>query len=458
MKIATLSMDPQNKLRFEIIGKSSVRYHLQANHQVECKRWFWALNNAIQWSKDEAKDEVKRQKEEEESLQHAKDAFLSPSTPQDGQRDDARSSISTRPRNLIPATAIDAPQSSIQSGSIAASGEEMSSVYEHGTSGNDVAHPASKTSVPVIEGDVDDEEEYGDDASSHELRPVNRDAFAITAQSVRLQLDLLAQVSSSLQSERDRGSTISIQDPALVQALSTYDSAVGNLRGLVGDLFRISKDRDAYWQYRLERELNMRRMWEDSMAKFAQEHEELQIAVDESEDKRKKTKRALKDALENLEMAQSGPATPAANFGEKIEVLLPTATATAQEATLLIDPPRRKSTFVDLSGLSDSDEEGDDEFFDAVGSGEVEVVVGEPLPAYTPAADTSIMTVVEKKDSVSTEREREVAASFRGYEDPIRSRLRLDADNRPKISLWVSKSSPLSSLKDRRLENIRIRH
>ena len=57
MKIARLHMDAQDKLRFEIHGKSSVKYHLKANHQVEAKRWFWALNNAIQWTKDEAKDD-----------------------------------------------------------------------------------------------------------------------------------------------------------------------------------------------------------------------------------------------------------------------------------------------------------------------------------------------------------------------------------------------------------------
>ncbi|MCJ1405829.1 hypothetical protein MMC11_009059, partial [Xylographa trunciseda] len=60
MKIAKLSMDAQDKSRFEIEGKSSIKYHLKANHTVEAKRWFWALNNAIQWSKDEARDEEQR--------------------------------------------------------------------------------------------------------------------------------------------------------------------------------------------------------------------------------------------------------------------------------------------------------------------------------------------------------------------------------------------------------------
>ena len=32
----------------------------------------------------------------------------------------------------------------------------------------------------------------------------------------------------------------------------------------------------------------------------------------------------------------------------------------------------------------------------------------------------------------------EIIPSFRGYEDPVRMKMKLDADNRPKISLWVS--------------------
>ena len=42
MKITKLYMDPQDKTRFEIQGKASVKYHLKANHVDEAKRWFRA--------------------------------------------------------------------------------------------------------------------------------------------------------------------------------------------------------------------------------------------------------------------------------------------------------------------------------------------------------------------------------------------------------------------------------
>src|SRR5436190_8610807 len=72
MRIARLHMDAQDKTRFEIQGKSSVKYHLKANHVVEAKRWFWALNNAIQWAKDEAREDDKRRTKEAEALRQAK--------------------------------------------------------------------------------------------------------------------------------------------------------------------------------------------------------------------------------------------------------------------------------------------------------------------------------------------------------------------------------------------------
>jgi hypothetical protein len=98
MRIGKLYMDPQDKQRFEIQGKSSVKYHLKANHQVEAKRWFWALNNAIQWAKDEARDEEKRTNQDQEALKRAKIEQLNAG----GDASSVASSRMTSTRNLAP--------------------------------------------------------------------------------------------------------------------------------------------------------------------------------------------------------------------------------------------------------------------------------------------------------------------------------------------------------------------
>jgi hypothetical protein len=295
---------------------------------------------------------------------------------------------------------------------------------EPSIAGTDLARMVSEANTATIEGDLDDDEEYGDDASSHEAQPESKDALNITAQSVRLQLDFLGQVSSALQAERKTNPSLQISDPKLGAALSTYESAVGNLKDLVGKLLQISRDRDAYWQYRLDREANVRRMWEESMAKVAIEHEELEQKIGESEDKRKRTKRALRDALGSLAVAESQPGTPAKDAPEFVDA--------DEEDNRPLASPRRRSTFVDLSGVSEDESDADEEFFDAVGSGEVEVV--EMLPTSPGLKAVEIPKALENlRDRKMTE----ISQSFRGYEDPIRKRLKLDNDNRPKVGLWV---------------------
>lgn len=227
-----------------------------------------------------------------------------------------------------------------------------------------------------------------------------------------------------------------ISDPTMLQALTSYDSAIGNLKGLIGDLLRISRDRDAYWQYRLDREANVRRMWEESMAQVAKEQEQLESRIGESEEKRRKTKRALREALEDYE--QAGGPGPTVNDDDDDFV---EAAENADEQTALGRKPsvanrsiKRKATIADIAAdMSASDSEDDEEFFDAVGAGEVEVV---QLPQDDAPSKES--AVPSAGDDVFEQKHAAIATGFAGYEDGPRKRLAMDADDRPKISLWVS--------------------
>lgn len=52
---AYLHLDSSEKLKFEIIGKNGIRWHLKANHPIETNRWVWTLQNAITIAKDNIK-------------------------------------------------------------------------------------------------------------------------------------------------------------------------------------------------------------------------------------------------------------------------------------------------------------------------------------------------------------------------------------------------------------------
>lgn len=430
MRIASLNLDVDDKLRLEIRGKASVKYHLKANHEVEAKRWYWALNNAIQWTKDEDKEEQKRLKHDTEELRRAKMEQLERAKTTGSEAGSVHSKTS---KGLTPSTALGVPVTSGQSApaSSTAVDEDGGNSFEPSIAGNDLARSVSHANTATMEGDMDDDEEYGDDASSHEAHPLNKDALQITAQSVRWQLDFLAQVTSAIQSN------VSL-DPTLSQAVSTYGSAVANLKDLVGKLLQISKDRDAYWSYRLEREVNVRRMWEESMARVAREQEELERKVGESEEKRKKTKRALKDALVQVAAQGSQPVTPGLleSLGKKLTLQDTKDGLDEGEPGPTVTSQRRKSTYQEMADVADEDESDDEEeeFFDAVGAGDVEIV--NLMPTSPPVKAVDADAYVEE-DDLRTQKRKMIEPSFHGYEDGIRRKLAMDADDRPKISLWV---------------------
>ncbi|KAL8776927.1 MAG: hypothetical protein Q9194_002843 [Teloschistes cf. exilis] len=446
MRISTLHMDAQDKTKFEIEGKSSVKYHLRANHVVEAKRWFWVLNNAIQWTKDEAKAEGRRLQsstEPQRSSKHGK-------TPGSVIGADSSSLIG---KGLTPATAVGlhstkaGSKTSLQGSGIDSDeivgddGGSILEIREQSIADHDTARSIKTRNTTMIDGDHDDDEEYGEDASDHALQPALKDAFNITAHSASLQLELLSQVSGALQSESRRDPGMQISHPTVAQAISTYEAAVSSLEGLVKDLFKIARDRDAHWQYQLDREVDVRRLWEDSMAKIAKEQEELEGRIGESEDKRKRTKRALREALEGPTPAMSPKGTLRPTEGhvkiaESLEKLkIDKEGAMPRRKSIGIrDLGRRKSAIADLADISDSDSDEDEEFFDAVDAGEVEVV-GE-LPHSPPSATMSEKTQLPLEEDGRAKKEAQIASSFQGYEDPVRTRLKMDSDDRPKISLW----------------------
>jgi hypothetical protein len=297
----------------------------------------------------------------------------------------------------------------------------------------------SNNGPPIGTDGDDDDEEYGEGSSDPEA-PATKDAFEITAQSAKLQLDMMGQVNAALQSEQVKNPTLSISDSIAIQAVQTYDSSIHNLKGLVGDLLKISKDRDAYWQYRLDREADMRRMWEDSMAQVAREQEVLEQKVGESEEKRKLTKRALREVIEGSTIISSRPESAGEpsktqEFVDALEKVSLNHDGTAlRRKSTAASSLRRKSILLEVGNLSETESDDDEEFFDAVDAGEVAVAPKLLPPSYEGKG------IEKEKEKVAEFEGMDLSPSFKGYETGIRKKLKMDADDRPKISLWVSLS------------------
>lgn len=411
MRIARLHMSPDEKTKFEIIGKSSVKYTLKANHEVEAKRWFWALNNSIQWTKDQAKEEEKQTARNAELLRQAK-ADPNALSVQDNQSESASLSDLRQSTSHLPTRSTSSARLSPQKNDLTRASTTGSVEDEDGV---DIATDggASRTDgAPVIPGD-EDYEDY-EEQSMRQDPGATKDALNITAQSAKLQLETMTGVHNALMSELSQRPATPLSDTKVTQALSTYDAAIRSLTGLIGDLLRISKDRDAFWKYRLERETNMRQMWEESMAQVAREQEVLEARVDESEKKRKLTKKALREVMEGGTPVEGTPVLERSQ-----DEVQPEAPHSPGRSIT-----RRQTALDQVAGFSDSDSDDGEEFFDAVDSGDVEVT---EIPESQ---------LTESKTVVSSDLD--VSPSFKGYENGIRHKLNMDADDRPKISLWVS--------------------
>lgn len=422
MRIATLHMNTDEKTKFEIIGKSSVKYTLKANHEVEAKRWYWALNNAIQWMKDQAKEERKQKAHTAEYLRQAKD-HLTANKSVDGSTADLQSesaSITDVGRNSVQLSRLPSKrQSTSKQGRSRAS--TTGSVDDEFVDAAASDARSRRGSRPLGLGEDDDDDD-DDDSESGERPTASKDAFNITAQSAKLQLDTLAQVSNALQVEANRNPNMSLVDPRAAQALATYDAAIKSLKGLTGDLLRISKDRDAHWQYRLDQEIEMRQMWEESMAKVAQEQEVLEERVGKAELKHKRTKKALREVME-----QDGRPGSAYSFGAAHAESSGSKEEFTEEQKSPASILRRPTALSQVVDLSDGDHTDEDEFFDAVDAGEVEVGKLPPVEA----------SQQESQQEVIISGGLDISDSYKGYENGIRHRLKLDNDDRPKISLWV---------------------
>lgn len=426
MKIARLHMSPEEKTKFEIIGKSSVKYTLKANHEVEAKRWFWALNNSIQWTKDQAKEEEKRQARSAEMLKQAKAEHSQSSF---GEATSENASLAEPRRSSLQLSRIQSTNKS-QKTSIGAGTSAAASIIDDDEF-VDAGTEADRT-PGARDDDDDDDDDYGEGSSGGEGPTVNKDAFNITAQSAKLQLDTVSAVNSAMIAEAARNPNLPLSDPKVAQALTTYDAAIRSLSGLIGDLLRISRDRDAYWHDRLDREIDMRRMWEESMAQVAREQEVLEAKVGEAELKRKMTKRILKDAVEHGLVEDVRPSSRRATQDT-------TATATQEEQYAAEEEgpkspaksiSRHETILSQVAQLSESESEEEEEFFDAIDAGEVEVA---PMPP------SEIVAAAEKKaEQLVISGGLDISNAFKGYENGIRTKLPMDADDRPKISLWVS--------------------
>ena len=398
MKVARIVYQNGDKTKFEVLGPDKHGFHVKAAHPTEAKNWIWNLNQA----KTQARDAGK--------VNHGRDLTGAP-----------LANAETASLN-IPATGPVVQSSSTSSYAPSVSGslfddqigspprnEGASQSLNYGTSYSDAG-----SDIEEYEGTLAEEP--------------HQDVFGITANTAKVQLEMMDQICDSILTE---SSTTQRQlDPRMQETAQTFRSSTTSLRELLSQLIIMANDREKFWKASVDREREVRQLWEENMHALATDQDELERKVYEANVERKNTKKALKQARSELQNVKSStpadtPSLSTANIRDPLNV------------------PDSEPYVMD----SDS---SDDEFYDAVGNDSSTTLArpgyqtsnsGPATPAVVPVPvsqpqQTKISEAPqETAASTSPPQEDRIVPSFHGYENGIRTDMGR-VDDRPSVSLW----------------------
>ncbi|ODQ68312.1 hypothetical protein NADFUDRAFT_44915 [Nadsonia fulvescens var. elongata DSM 6958] len=486
MRLAKIRLDNSEELKFVVIGKGSVKYHLKANHPVETNRWVWALTNAAQYAKDIEKAK-KQQGTGTASLSQA-DGSLAVYRSDNDLLNVHRRSLSVKSvgssDSRFSNSRVSRSQGLKQGG---LHGDASSFVSTEGQSGTE-DEGTGKDAVP--EDDYyDDEDEDEDDYDDADLNYSQYENIGVTSNALKLEVVLVSEaVKIILNANRDNN----LNRENLDASLEALQSGVNGLSNLLKEYIVETSSREKYFRRQLSRELKIKALWEENIKNLENEYEDVRQQLYETRVSKKNVVKGLKEII------SSGATVPKNDDTTSNKASVDHGNQVVSEEHHLKSQSDMIPSIIALAE-SDDQSDSDDEFFDPddevhecansellktslkneitkstngttytsqpalVESSVKDNTISEletikvanaakmdsvALPAVTKetaksinstesafsdTVDESKLTSVQKKklEKLKTEQ------SFLGYEDPPRARLKIANDDRPKISLWA---------------------
>lgn len=370
---AVLHLDSSEKLKFEIIGKNGIRWHLKANHPIETNRWVWNLQNAITF----AKDNIKR-KNKQVSPDSTTEDLKPPSSP--NPRSSTEGEQSERKIHLLglrrkhkrtgshasltsQEDEISNPPSRSNTFKKSLDNPNLEKIKENATLQPSTSSTYDQgsmldTDVENFDYDLDDIEGYDDDYDSESeslTRESKRKELSNEISTVKGSLDvgiksLLDLFNNVLQSPEDLNPEIC---KVGFNTLSVIQESFNKYNGLISN-------RDLHNNKALERQLEVNKLWENSIRQLEREIANREQKLAEYEGKKKQ----LKKYLTSKNSGQSTPSTPGVTAG------------TAAGGTLASDPQTASNSQIEAvdekltagvpeNVLEDILNDSEDEFFDA---------------------------------------------------------------------------------------------
>lgn len=474
---ASLHLDSSEKHKFEIYGRNGIKWHLRANHPIETNRWVWTLQNAITIAKDNMKRHGPGASLEEESVS-ARSSVDDPERKHHRLHIPGRGGSRKHKRN--------SSQASLASAASDESKEGLSRSNTFGKeSGNStvlpnlskikekkplIIEPEDQLSFMDTDAENFDRDEFDDDDDS-DVSTFNRGSEeqvgASTNELSTIKRALAIEVSGLIDLFGLYNPTQATESNVKEEIYGVGLKSIKTIQDLIEKYYSKLLAKEAKLVKQLERQLQVNKLWEKLIQQLELEIAEREKKLSEFEGKKKRLRKYFS--------GRSGHASPRVAAGAAAGVgAAGIAAGTAASSGTLPEHPEEDTGKGEvlqkkLDG-DDSDEieeilhdDSDDEFFDAdefeeddedettgaeEGTGETEAAEGQqlkPTQSETTYVDEDSKAVPESDVSKDVEKnpkavelklKLEKEGSFLGYENGFRSKLSLDEDNRPKVSLW----------------------
>lgn len=443
---ATLHLDSSEKLKFEIIGKNGIKWHLKANHPVETNRWVWTLQNAITISKDVIRRKEGKYVPSRLSLEDSNNVM----------KDDQSVVESEKKRHLlkIPGRKRLHKKSASQVSISSFTGSDVDDVsslnsFEAGSPSlkaplhSNLSQVEEGRSTPIDArssiGNVAEDFDFDlEDSAYSEAGSVNTDSIdsrmpnehlASTKRSILVEVVSLTELFKALGSKVEDGT---MGEETYTVALNTLN----NIKNLLEQFDGAAQQREANLIKKIERQQEVNKLWESSIRQLENEIQKHEQTLAQYEGKKYKLRKLLES---------KGISSPQVNAE--------LASGVIQNASSLGKPKgSTESKSEDTEILNEFFRDSDDEFFDAddFDDAEDDAPVKEQeekkgLENVTSESDTVVAEEPKIIDSaqkgstdaqVAKEKVIQEEGSFLGYELPPRKKLAMDKDNRPKVGLW----------------------
>ncbi|CAI4054676.1 oxysterol-binding protein related protein SWH1 SKDI_01G0900 [Saccharomyces kudriavzevii IFO 1802] len=450
MSSCSLHLDSSEKLKFEIIGGNNgvIRWHLKGNHPIETNRWVWAIQGAIRYAKDR------------ELLLH--NASCSPSMALSHGLSPNIESLHAPPKRLTKSPHL---SKSILAPNIDAGTDGENANYDgdddddkprvdplplissKSQSSSDIGSGRRSRKSTLSSGaPLDDDRGSGDDSDDSDDDDDSSSFTADNGGEGNNDEDLNAIYGPYIQKLHMLQRSISIELASLNELLqdkqqqrdeywNTVNTSIETVSEFFEKLNRLTSQREKRMIAQMTKQRDVNNVWIQSVKDLEMElvdKDEKLVALD-------KERKTLKKMLQKKLGSQPQIDTEANEDSDDANSMV----KGSQESTNTLEEIVK---FIEATKETDEDSDAD-EFFDAedaASDAEAKETTGnlpkndENSVGATPEEETteneSLIVIsspqVEKKNQLLKEE------SFVGYEDPLRTKLALDEDNRPKVGLW----------------------